>query len=121
MIIIKTIVKITDTSGGRLTECIKILRSKFYNGKLTDYIIVAVKTAFTNRKVKRHDIYKGIVVRIKKKTNRFSGIKIKFGDNAIVVFNKRNEIFASRVKGPVCTELRKEKLTKILNMSGVIL
>nr|YP_009117130.1 ribosomal protein L14 [Acrasis kona]AID52046.1 ribosomal protein L14 [Acrasis kona] len=121
MIIIKTIVRATDTTGARLCECIKILRSKYYNGKLTDYIIIAVKTALTNRKIKRHEVYKGIVVRIKKKTMRFHGGKITFEDNGIVLFNKRNEIFASRVLGPVCTELRKEKIVKILTMSGVII
>ena len=120
MIIIKTILKVTDTSGARLAECIKVLRSKFYNGKLTDYVIVAIKTAFVNRKVGRHEVYKGIIVRIKRKIVRYNSLKLSFEDTAIVLFNKRNEIFASRIKGPVCTELRKEKIVKILNMSGVI-
>lgn len=111
----------TDSSGARLCECIKILRSKYFYGKLVDYVIVAVKTAYTDRKLKRHEIYKTIVVRIKKKTTRYIGSKIMYEDNAIVLYNKRNDLFSSRVKGPVCVELRIEKISRIMMLSGIIL
>lgn len=124
MITIKTYVNISDSSGARIGECIKVLRSKYYHAKLSDQIIIAVKVALDDRKAKRHDVLKGTIIRLKKFTSRPTGIKIKFEDNAIIVYNKRNEVMASRIFGPVAYELRfaigKKKHTKILSLASSV-
>jgi large subunit ribosomal protein L14 len=124
MVTIKTYVNISDSSGARIGECIKVLRSKYYHGKLADQIILAVKTALTNRKAKRHDVLKATILRLKKSTSRSDGMKIKFGDNAVTVYNKRNELMGSRLFGPVVHEPRmatgKKKHTKILSIASAI-
>ena len=125
MVTIKSYVYISDSSGARIGECIKVLKSKYYHAKLTDQIIIAVKTALEDRKAKRHDVLKGTIIRLRKITSRPTGIKIKFEDNAITVYNKRNEIMASRIFGPVVYELRfavgKKKHTKILSLASSVL
>jgi large subunit ribosomal protein L14 len=124
MITIKSYVYISDSSGARIGECIKILRSKYYHAKLADQIIVAVKVALTERKAKRHDVLKGTIIRLKKITSRSNGMKINFGDNAVVVYNKRNELMGSRLFGPVAQELRiatgKKKHTKLLSIAAAV-
>lgn len=124
MITIKSYVNITDSSGARIGECIKVLNSKYYHGKLADQIILAVKIALTERKAKRHDVLKGTIVRLKKMTTRTTGMKIKFEDNAVVVYNKRNELMGSRLFGPVVHELRvatgKKKHIKILSIAAIV-
>jgi large subunit ribosomal protein L14 len=124
MITIKSYVNISDSSGARIGECIKVLKSKTYHARLADQIIIAVKIALTDRKAKRHDVLKGTVLRLKKITTRTNGIKIKFNDNAITVYNKRNELMGSRLFGPVAQELRvakgKKKHTKILSIASSI-
>ena len=124
MITIKSYVNISDSSGARIGECIKVLRSKYYHAKLADQIILAVKVALTERKAKRHDVLKATILRLKKTTSRASGMKIKFGDNAVTVYNKRNELMGSRLFGPVVHELRvamgKKKHTKILSIASAI-
>lgn len=125
MITIKTFVYISDSSGARIGECIKVLRSKYYHAKLGDQIIIAVKVALTDRKAKRHDILKGTVLRIKKTTSRSNGTKLRFGDNAITVYNKRGDLIGTRLFGPVVQELRqalgKRKHTKILSLASSVI
>ncbi len=124
MITIKSYVQITDSSGARIGECIKVLKSKYYHAKVADQIILAVKVALTDRKAKRHDVLKGTIVRLKKNTFRSNGMKISFGDNAVIVYNKRNELMGSRLFGPVVHELRiatgKKKHIKLLSIASVV-
>lgn len=125
MISIKSYVYISDSSGARIGECIKVLRSKFYSAKLADQIILSVKVSLTNRKAKRHDVLKATILRLKKTTTRANGMKIRFGDNSVVVYNKRNELIGSRLFGPVTHELRvamgKQKHTKLLSIASAII
>lgn len=124
MITVKSRIYISDSSGARVGQCIKVLRSKYYKAKLTDQIIIAVKVVLSDRKAKRHDVLKGTVIRLVKKTSRPIGSKIWFEDNAIVVYNKRGELMGFRLFGPVTYELRfaigKKKHTKILSLASSI-
>ncbi len=124
MITIKSYVHITDSSGARIGECIKVLKSKYYHAKVADQVILAVKVALTDRKAKRHDVLKGTIVRLRKRTSRSNGMKISFGDNAVIVYNKRNELMGSRLFGPVVQELRiatgKKKHVKLLSIASVV-
>jgi len=125
MVTIKSYVYISDSSGARIGECIKVLRSKYYHAKLADQIILSVKVALPDRKVKRHDVLKGTIIRLKKKTSRTNGMKIEFKDNAVIIYNKRNELMGSRLFGPVVHELRiatgKKKNIKILSIAAVVI
>lgn len=125
MITIKSYVYISDSSGARIGECIKVLKSKYYHAKLADQVIIAVKVALTDRKAKRHDVLKATVIRLKKITTRTDGIKVRFNDNAVVVYNKRNELMGSRIFGPVVHELRvatgKKKHTKLLSIAAAVI
>jgi large subunit ribosomal protein L14 len=125
MITIKSFVYISDSSGARIGECIKVLRSKYYHAKLTDQIIIAVKVALTDRKAKRHDVLKGTIIRLNKITSRSTGMKIRFEDNAIIVYTKRQELMGSRLFGPVVYELRyamgKKKHTKISALASSVI
>lgn len=125
MITIKTKIYISDSSGARIGECIKVLRSKYYHARITNQIIIAVKVVLADRKAKRHDILKGTIIRLARKTIRLDGTKVWFGDNAIVVYNKREELMGKRIFGPVTYELRyalgKKKHTKILTLASSVL
>jgi len=125
MITIKSYVYISDSSGARIGECIKVLKSKYYHAKLADQVIIAVKIALTDRKAKRHDVLKATIIRLKKRTTRTNGIIFKFNDNAVVVYNKRNELMGSRIFGPVVHELRvatgKKKHTKLLSIAAAVI
>ena len=52
MIGIKTRFLITDNSGGKQGECIKVLRKKYQHAKVGDFIVVAIKKVKMRKKMK---------------------------------------------------------------------
>jgi large subunit ribosomal protein L14 len=114
MIFIKTKVKITDNSGGKLGECIKILGSKYGKGFLSDLIVLSVKKALPNKKVKIHDVRMGVIVRMSRRTLRKNGVSVSFSDNAIVVLDKRDDPQGNRIFGPIASELVISKYNKLI-------
>jgi large subunit ribosomal protein L14 len=114
MIYIKTKLFITDNSGGKLGECIKILGSRYGKGFLADLVVLSVKKALPNKKVKLHDVRMGVVVRMSKRTMRKNGITISFADNAIVVLDKRDDPQGNRIFGPIASELVTSKYNKLI-------
>lgn len=121
MIFIKTKVNIADNSGGKVGECIRVLRSKFESASLSDFIIVAIKKAINDKKVKLHDVKIGIVVRLGKKTLRKNGIIISFSDNAIVLLDKRNDLAGNRITGPIASELITNKYNKVIFLAPSVI
>lgn len=121
MVFIKTKVNITDNSGGKLGECIRVLRSKYENAFLSDFIILSVKKAITNKKVKVHDVRIGIVVRMGRKTYRKNGITVSFSDNAVVLLDKRNDIAGNRIFGPIASELVTNKYNKVIFLAPSVI
>ena len=108
MIGIKTRFYITDNSGGRQGECIKVLRKKFQHAYVGDFIVIAVK------KVKMHDVRFGIIVRTKQNIRRYNGIYVSFEDNAMVLLDKNLNPIGNRINGPLSYEIRMKKLMKLI-------
>ncbi|GJS49541.1 50S ribosomal protein HLP, mitochondrial-like protein [Tanacetum coccineum] len=80
--------------------------------RLGDTIVASLKEAQPGRKVKKGQVVYGVVVRA-----AMHGSKVKFEDNAVVLFNKQGEPIGTRVFGPVPHELRKKKHVKILSLA----
>jgi len=82
MIGVKTRFFITDNSGGKQAECIKVLKKKYQHASVGDYIVVAIKKVKMRKKmkVKMHDVRFGIIVRTKKNIRRYNGIYVSFED-----------------------------------------
>ena len=116
MIGIKTRFYITDNSGGRQGECIKVLRKKFQHAHVGDFIVIAVKKVKMRKKmkVKMHDVRFGIIVRTKKNIRRYNGIYISFEDNAMVLLDKNLNPIGNRINGPLSYEVRMKKLMKLI-------
>lgn len=116
MIGIKTRFLITDNSGGKQGECIKVLRKKYQHAIVGDFIVVAIKKVKMRKKmkVKMHDVRFGIIVRTKKNINRYNGIFISFEDNAMVLLDKNLNPIGNRINGPLSYEVREKKLMKLI-------
>ena len=39
----------------------------------------------------------------------------------MVILNKKNELYGTRIFGPIANELRKKRFTKILSLASVII
>ena len=86
-----------------------------------DIIVVSVKEAIPNAKVKKGDILKAVVVRTKKEIKRQDGSFIRFDDNSAVLINAQREPIGTRIFGPVARELRGKRFMKIISLAPEVL
>ena len=86
-----------------------------------DIIVVAVKEAIPNAKVKKGDILKAVVVRTKKEIKRSDGSYIRFDDNSAVLIDPNKEPIGTRIFGPVARELRAKRFMKIISLAPEVL
>ena len=83
MIQMQTMLAVADNSGARKVQCIKVLGgSKRRYAGLGDVIICSVKEAMPNGNVKKGEVVRCVVVRVKKEVRRADGSYIKFDQNA---------------------------------------
>ena len=111
-----------DNSGAKRLYCIKVLGgSKRRYASLGDIIVVSVKEALPNAKVKKGDVMKAVVVRTAKEVARPDGTFIKFDDNSAVLINAAREPIGTRIFGPVARELRARNFMKIISLAPEVL
>ena len=122
MIQMRTMLDVADNSGARKVGCIKVLgSSRRKYASLGDVIVVSVKDAIPNAKIKKGDVVKAVVVRTKKGIRRADGSYIKFDDNSAVLINPQNEPIGTRIFGPVARELRAKRFMKIISLAPEVL
>ena len=93
------------------------------NAGVGDVVICAVKDAIPNGKVKKSEVVRGVIVRVKKAYQRKDGSTIRFDDNAVVLINEDGTPRGTRVFGPVARELREQgdKYMKIVSLAIEVL
>ena len=122
MIQMRTTLDVADTSGARKVQCIKVLggsRRKY--AALGDVIVVSIKEALPNAKVKKGDKAKAVVVRTAFNVSRPDGSYIRFDANSAVLVNAQMEPIGTRIFGPVARELRGKKFMKIISLAPEVL
>lgn len=122
MIQAETRLTVADNSGAKVLYCIKVLGGsrRRYAG-VGDIIVVSVKEAIPNAKVKKGDVLKAVVVRTKKEIRRIDGSLIRFDDNSAVLINVGGEPIGTRIFGPVARELRAKRFMKIISLAPEVL
>jgi len=111
-----------DNSGAKRLYCIKVLGgSRRRYASLGDIIVVSVKEALPNSKVKKGDVHKAVVVRTKKEVPRKDGTYIKFDENSAVLINPAGEPIGTRIFGPVARELRAKNFMKIISLAPEVI
>ncbi len=122
MIQSETRLTVADNSGAKEVYCIKVLGgSKRRYATIGDIIVVSVKEAIPNSKVKKGDVTKAVVVRTKKEINRPDGSLIRFDDNSAVIISANREPVGTRIFGPVARELRAKRFMKIISLAPEVL
>src|SRR5829696_6879470 len=117
-----SVLDVADNSGAKKVFCIKVLGgSKRKYASIGDIIVVSVKEAIPNSKVKKGDVAKAVIVRTAKEVARADGSYIRFDNNSAVLINKDNEPLGTRIFGPVARELRARKFTKIISLAPEVL
>ncbi len=122
MIQMQTLLNVADNSGAKKVACIKVLGgSKRRYASVGDVIIVSVKEAIANSKVKKGDVMKAVIVRTVKEVRRGDGSYLKFDDNSAVLITNQMEPIGTRIFGPVARELRAKQFMKIVSLAPEVL
>ena len=122
MIQMQSMLAVADNSGARKVQCIKVLGgSKRRYAGLGDVIVCSVKEAAPNGQVKKGDVVRCAIVRVKKEVRRKDGSYIKFDQNAAVLVNPDGSPRGTRIFGPVARELREKNFIKILSLAPEVL
>ncbi len=118
MIQAQTRLEVADNSGAKEIMVIKVLGgSRARYAGIGDVFVASVKDAISGGQVKKKEVVKAVVVRLKKKIRRKDGSYIRFDNNAAVIINDQMNPRGTRIFGPVARELRDRNFLKIVSLA----
>jgi large subunit ribosomal protein L14 len=119
----KSIVTITDNSGGKIGRVFKVLgASKKRYAEIGEIIVISVQKAEPRKQVKKKDILHAVVVRQTKPFRRKDGSYVRFDENSVVIIEKvKHEPIANRVFGPIPRELGELGFQKIISLAPEVI
>ena len=122
MIQMETVLDVADNSGAKQVKCLKVLGgSKRRYATLGDVIVVSVKDAAPNGKVKKGQVARAVIVRTRKEVRRKDGSYIRFDENAAVLINDAQQPRGTRIFGPVGRELRDKRFMRIVSLAPEVI
>jgi large subunit ribosomal protein L14 len=118
MIQLRTHLNIADNTGARKIACIGVVGGtrKRYAG-MGDVIRGSVKDALPDAAIKKGDVVRAVIVRMKKWVRRPDGSYVRFDENSAVIVDANNEPMGTRIFGPIARELRDKGFTKIISLA----
>ncbi|MPZ73622.1 MAG: 50S ribosomal protein L14 [Nitriliruptorales bacterium] len=118
----ETRLKVADNTGAREVLCIRVLGGSGRRyASIGDVIVGTVKNAIPASNVKKGDVVKAVVVRVRKEKRRPDGTYIRFDDNACVLITDQRNPRGTRIFGPVGRELRERRFMKIVSLAPEVL
>jgi len=119
----RSLVKITDNSGGTLGQVFKVLgSSKKRYATLGEMVVISIKVASPRKMVKKKEVHQAVVVRTRNAYRRADGSYIRFDDNAVVILEKgKKDPKAGRIFGPIPRELAEKGFQKIASLAPEII
>ncbi|MDE2293458.1 MAG: 50S ribosomal protein L14 [Elusimicrobia bacterium] len=122
MIQLRTILTVADNSGARKLQCFKVMGGHHRRyASLGDIIVCSVRDAIPHAAIKKGDVVKAVIVRMRNNHLRKDGSYIRFDDNAACVIDDKNEPKGTRVFGPVARELRDKEFLKIISLAPEVI
>ncbi len=114
--------RVADNSGAREVLAIKVLGgSPRPSASIGDVFVATVKDAIPGAQVKKGDVVKCVVVRVKTEKRRPDGSYIRFDENAAVLINEQRQPRGTRIFGPVGRELRDQKFMRIVSLAPEVI
>ena len=114
--------RVADNTGAREVLCIRVLGGSGRRyASIGDVIVGTVKEAVPASNVRRGDVVKAVVVRVRKEKRRQDGTYIRFDDNACVLINEQRNPRGTRIFGPVGRELRDQRFMRIVSLAPEVL
>lgn len=123
MIQMQTNLKVSDNTGVKKVQCIKVYTKK--HAKIGDIILISVKKIKPkyNKKYKisKGDMFKAILIRSKYNQKNYINNYISFNENSVILLNNQKKPLGTRILGPMPIFLRKLKFFKIITLSSIII
>src|SRR3989338_4281125 len=120
MIQLRSIINVADNSGAQRLSVIQVHgRGNKKIATLGDIVTCVVKQALPTGQVKKHELVKAVLVRIKKEKRRKDGSYIRFDDNAGVIIDnpKDKNPRGTRIFCPIVLEFKDLGFNKIVSMA----
>jgi len=119
----RSVLKVADNTGAKHVYCIRVHGGyKKRYARLGDVITAVVREAEPHGLVKKSEVVKAVIVRLRKETRRKDGTYLRFDENAAVIIDpKTKEPRGSRIFGPVARELRTKGFIKIISLAPEVL
>lgn len=117
-----TRLKVADNTGAKAVTCFKVLGgSRRRYARIGDVVVCSVKEAAPFSVVKKKEVVKAVIVRMKTSTRRPDGSHIKFDENAVVIIDNNKMPRGTRVFGPIAREMREHGYMKIVSLAPEVL
>lgn len=118
MIYMRSMLEVADNTGAKKASCIGVIgRKGRRHATIGDIVTVTVKDAAPTSLIKKGEMGKAVVVRMKAPLRRLDGSYVKFSSNAIVFIDTQLNPRGTRVFGPVARELREKNFMKIVSLA----
>lgn len=122
MIQLRTILNVADNSGARKLQCFKVLGGHHRRwASLGDIIVCSVRDAIPHGTIKKGEVVKAVIIRVRRQHLRKDGSYVRFDDNAACVIDDKGEPKGTRVFGPVARELRDREFLKIISLAPEVI
>jgi len=114
----RTMLEVADNTGAKKIMCIRVMGgSNRRYATIGDVIIASVKEVEPHSGVKKGEVVRAVVVRVRKEVGRPDGTFIRFDDNAAVLVNNQDVPRGTRIFGPVGRELRERNFMRIISLA----
>lgn len=110
--------KVADNSGAKELQVITVLGGAKKDGATVgDIVSASVKSATPDGTVKKKEVVKAVIARVRDSVQRSDGSTVRFDDNAAIIINADKLPRGTRVFGPVPRELREKGFNKIISLA----
>ncbi|MFH0832043.1 MAG: uL14 family ribosomal protein [archaeon] len=115
-------VTVADNSGARIAKVVSVKRAKTVRGRqvacsISDWVKVSIKAGQPELK---GQVFDAVVIRQRKPYRRFTGERIGFFDNAVVLLkDEKGNPKGTLIKGPTAREVI-ERWPHVAKIAGVV-
>ncbi|MBL9092479.1 MAG: 50S ribosomal protein L14 [Planctomycetaceae bacterium] len=121
MIQMQTRMPVADNTGAKEVMCIKVLGgTRRRTAGLGDVVVCSVKSVIPGSEIKKGQVVKGVVVRVKAPVRRIDGSYVRFDSNALVLIDNDKNPRGTRIFGAVARELRDKNFMKIVSLAAEV-
>lgn len=114
----RSMLDVADNTGAKKARCIGVVgRKGKLHATIGDIITVSVRDTNPNSAIKKGEVAKAVIIRMRSPLRRPDGSYVKFGSNAIVFIDNQLNPRGTRVFGPVARELRDKDFMKIISLA----